>query len=169
MWVLGIAILGSPLARGQVPAPNSPPIDSSRIAPDFVLETISGKSFRLSDHRGDVVVLNFWATWCGPCRYEIPRFIELQRRYDDQNLQFVGVALQRGAGAERVRRYAQHIGINYPVGVDDNTISQQYGGVRRLPTTFVIGPQGEIRKRFLGVVPNRVLRTGLKRMLRGSP
>jgi cytochrome c biogenesis protein CcmG/thiol:disulfide interchange protein DsbE len=67
-----------------------------------------------------------------------------------------------------VRRYAEDMEINYPVGVDDSTISQKYGGVRRLPTTFVIGPRGKVRKRFPGVVPKRVLQAGLQRLLGGS-
>lgn len=162
--VLGLA----PATQGQNSVSKQSSKDSVRRAPDFALETIEEDTVRLRDHRGDVVVLNFWATWCSPCRYEIPGFIELQRQYADQSLQFVGVALQRGAGVDRVRRYAEHMEINYPVGADDGTISEKYGSVQRLPTTFVIGPDGEIRKRFSGVVPIQVLRAGLERMLGNS-
>ena len=152
-------------ARSQDSLQARRPAETNPAAPDFSLETIDGDTFRLSQHQGKVVVLNFWATWCGPCRHEIPDFIELQRQHSDRGLQFVGVALQRGAGTDAVRRYVEHMGINYPVGVDDGTIAQKYGGVRRLPTTVVIGPEGTVRQRIPGVVPVKMLRSGLERLL----
>lgn len=134
-------------------------------APDFTLETIDGDTFQLTEHRGNVVVINFWATWCPPCRREIPGFIELQQEHGSRGLQFVGVALQRGAGAEAVRAFAREFQINYPVGVDDGTIAKKYGGVQRLPTTFVIGPQGNIQGRLPGFTPKAKLGPGLEKML----
>lgn len=160
----GMAMAAGP-AWSQDSLQADPPSETNPAAPDFSLETIDGDTFRLSQHQGEVVVLNFWATWCGPCRHEIPGFIELQRQHADRGLQFVGVALQRGAGTDAVRRYAEHMGMNYPVGVDDGTIAQKYGGVRRLPTTVVIGPEGTVRQRIPGIVPVKMLRSGLERLL----
>ena len=117
---------------------------TSEKAPDFSLETLRGDPFRLSEHRGEVVVLNFWATWCPPCREEIPMFVDLQRELGDEGLQFVGVALERSAGPEKVRAFAEKMNINYPIGMGTGRIAKKYSGVRGLPMTFIIGPDGTV-------------------------
>lgn len=138
---------------------------SSPKAPDFILETLEGDSFRLRDHRGEVVVLNFWGTWCPPCRREIPIFVKLQQEFADQGLQFVGVALERDAGPEKVQAFAEKMNINYPIGLGNGRIAQKYGGVRGLPKTFIIGPEGEIRGHIPGMVTESMLRPGLEKLL----
>lgn len=137
-------------------------------APDFRLETIEGEVFHLKAHRGEVVVLNFWGTWCGPCRQEIPHLVSLQRTFGEEGLQVVGVALERGAGVERVRKFAKQRNINYPVGLGDGTIVRKYGGVRGVPTTIVIDAEGQIRGRLTGRVTEAMLRPGLKRLLKDA-
>jgi cytochrome c biogenesis protein CcmG/thiol:disulfide interchange protein DsbE len=136
-----------------------------RTAPNFTLDRLNGDSFRLQEHRGEVVVLNFWATWCPPCREEIPDFVRLQEDLGDRGVQFVGVALERDPDPQAVRDFAENMNVNYPIGLDDGSIAQKYGGVRTLPTTFVIGPDGEIRGRIPGRTTEERLRPALEQLL----
>ena len=134
-------------------------------APDFSIETLRGDSFRLSEHRGEVVVLNFWATWCPPCREEIPMFVDLQRELGEEGLQFVGVALERSAGPEKVRAFAEKMNINYPIGMGTGRIAKKYGGVRGLPMTFIIGTDGTVEGHIPGRATESMLRPGLEALL----
>jgi len=145
----------------QWPAAEGVPED----APSFALKTLDGEVFRLEEHRGEVVVLNFWATWCPPCREEIPMFVELQHELGDQGLQFVGVALERSAGPDHVQAFAEKMDINYPVGMGDGRIAEKYGGVPGLPRTFIIGPGGEIQGHIPGMATESMLRPGLEKLL----
>lgn len=138
---------------------------TSQTAPDFELSTLDGSTFHLEEHRGEVVVINFWATWCPPCLREIPMLVKLQRELGDQGLQIVGVALERDAGPEKVRAFAEKMDMNYPVGLGDGTVTEKYGGVRRLPMTFVVGREGNIRGRLPGRVTESRLRPGLETLL----
>lgn len=138
-------------------------------APGFTLETLDGELFRLKDHRGKVVVLNFWATWCPPCRREIPMFVKLQKELGDKGLQFVGIALERDAGPKKVRAFAEKMDINYPVGLGDGAIARKYGGVRGLPKTFIIGPEGHVQGHIPGMATESMLRPGLEKLLAKSP
>ena len=139
---------------------------TSKEAPDFSLETLSGDTFRLREHRGEVVVLNFWATWCPPCREEIPMFVDLQKELGDQGLQFVGVALERSAGPQKVQAFAEKMNINYPIGMGTGEIARAYGGVRGLPMTFIIGPDGKVQGHIPGRATESMLRPGLETLLR---
>jgi cytochrome c biogenesis protein CcmG/thiol:disulfide interchange protein DsbE len=114
-----------------------------KAAPDFTLETMEGNTFTLSDQRGKVVVLNFWATWCGPCRKEIPDFMELHKEMKNNGVLFAGISLDK-EGWEKVRPYANEMGINYPIMVDDGSVSRQYGPIRAIPTTFIINKKGKV-------------------------
>mgnify|MGYP006279514847 FL=1 len=140
------------------------PLQSQK-APDFTLERMNGDSFRLADHRGEVVVVNFWATWCPPCRREIPGFIELQKEWGDKGLTFVGVSLDE-EGFDAVRPYAEKMGINYPLVVDDGSVAQKYEGVSALPTSFVVGPEGTVQYARPGFLPESVLRDQVAPLLK---
>jgi len=112
------------------------------------------------------VVLNFWGTWCPPCREEIPMFVKLQRELGNEGLQFVGVALERSAGPKEVRAFTQKMDMNYPVGLGDGSIARKYGGVRGLPMTFIIGPDGIIQGHIPGMATESMLRPGLEKLLK---
>jgi cytochrome c biogenesis protein CcmG/thiol:disulfide interchange protein DsbE len=168
-FAAGLLVVGGIAALVMAEQPSSPAQPGSQNgqtdAPDFTLQTLSGDAFRLQAHRGKVVVLNFWATWCPPCRREIPDFISLQKGLGDQGLQFVGVALERSAGPKEVQAFASTMGINYPIGMGDGSIAQKYGGVRGLPMTFVIGPDGKIQHHIPGMTTEERLRPVLEDLL----
>ena len=119
-------------------------------APDFVLKDVYGKEVRLSDFRGKIVVLNFWATWCGPCRKEMPDFIELQKEYGNDGLQFIGIALDQ-EGADKVRPFVERNKISYPILIGNNEIADKYGGMNAIPVTFLIDRKGMIRNHYIGM------------------
>ena len=119
-------------------------------APDFTLDSLDGQSMRLSDLRGKAVLLNFWATWCGPCKIEMPWFIELQKEYGPQGLQIVGVAMD-DSSKEDIAKFAKEMGVNYPVLLGKEAVGDAYGGVPALPESFFIGRDGKIVDKIIGL------------------
>jgi thiol-disulfide isomerase/thioredoxin len=118
------------------------------LAPGFSLSGLAGERLNLSDYRGKVVLLDFWATWCEPCREEIPHFVELQNKYRDQGFQIIGVAMDDGP--EPVRDFYRQFKMNYPVVMGNAKTGELYGGLLGLPVTFVIGREGRIYSRHTG-------------------
>lgn len=145
-------------------AASSPSLDRTGKAPDFQLQRMNGETFRLSDHFGKVIVLNFWATWCPPCRKEIPDFIDMQNKYGKEGLLFVGVAEDK-EGWKVVRPFARKMDINYPIVVDDGAVASRYGGIRGLPTSFIIGRDGEIHHVVPGMMRRDLLESELTKLL----
>ena len=124
--------------------------------------------FDLQNYEGQVVLLNFWATWCAPCRQEMPDLVQLQEELGDQGLQIIGIALDQG-GKEAVAPYLERQPVNYPVVTDaDGEIAEEYGGVAALPTTFVIGRDGRVQERIVGRVRADQLRGRLEDVLAGE-
>jgi len=121
-------------------------------APDFELLDVNGKKVRLSDFKGKVIILNFWATWCPPCRAEIPGFIELYKKYKDKGVEIIGISLDEG-GVRDVFPFMKEFGINYQVLIGNYKVTQDYGGIRGIPTTFVIDKKGNIRAKYVGYRP----------------
>ena len=116
--------------------------DDRKLAPDFTLTDANGASVKLSDYRGKVVLLNFWATWCGPCQVEIPWFIEFEQEYKSKGLEVVGVAMDE-EGWKMVKPYVAEHKVNYRVLLGNDTVTELYGGVESLPTTFIIDRDGK--------------------------
>lgn len=167
--LLGLGVLyvtaWTPEARtlADPPVPDDATEHTEVEAPNFERPTMAGDTFRLSDQRGTIVVLNFWATWCGPCREEIPDFIKLQEEFAD-DVQFVGISLDQG-GFDAVRAYAEEMGINYPIVMDDGAIARKFGGIPALPTTFVVGRDGIIKGYAPGMLTEDMLRPELETLI----
>ena len=120
------------------------------IAPDFELPSLDGKKYKLSDLRGKAVLLNFWATYCGPCKIEMPWFVELQKQYGPDGFQIIGVAMD-DASNEEIAKFAKEMGVNYPILLGTESVGQSYGGVSVLPTTFFLDRDGKIIAREFGL------------------
>ena len=132
-------------------------------APGFQLKDIEGKELTLEAFHGKVVLLNFWATWCGPCREEIPALIELQKRYKDR-LQVIGLAVDEDDQAY-VRKFAASAGINYPIAMSSVDVRVAYGGVGALPTVFVINPEGRLVQKHVGLFDPVLYETEIRALL----
>ena len=125
-------------------------------APDFTLKDLDGNEVKLSDYRGKVVILDFWATWCPPCRKGIPDFVEMQAQYGEDEFVIIGINLDQGEAKEvvpMVSDFAKKYKINYPVVIHDQEIIYAYGGIRSIPTTFVLDKEGNVRQGVQGYRP----------------
>jgi len=127
------------------------PENERKGAPDFALKDVTGKTVKLSDYRGKVVLLNFWATWCEPCQVEIPWFIEFQKSYKDRDFAVLGASLDDD-GWDSVKPYLEKRKINYRVVIANEDLSGKYGGIENLPTSFVIDRRGRIAAAHVGLV-----------------
>ncbi len=136
-------------------------------APDFALKDADGKVVHLSDYRGKVVLLDFWATWCGPCKIEIPWFMQMERQNKDRGFEVVGVAMD-DEGWEAVKPFISQLGVNYRVVIGNDTTAQMYGGVDALPTTFLIDRAGRIAAVHIGLTSKKDFEDGVEQLLQGA-
>lgn len=141
--------------------------DSSQVsfpAPSWTLQNLEGQTVSSEAFEGKVVILDFWATWCPPCREEIPGFIELQKQYGADGLVVVGVAYDQ-EGAKVVAPFVEKTGINYPVLLGTEEMADRFGGIEGFPTTFIIDRQSQVVARHVGYRPKSVFEKEIQPLL----
>ncbi len=161
--VLILALAGCSSSR-PVNASSLKPEKDRKAAPDFSLKDADGRTVRLSDYRGKVVLLDFWATWCGPCKIEIPWFMEFERKFKDRGFAVIGVAMD-DEGWEVVKPFVADVGVNYRIVQGSDTIAQLYGGVQALPTTFLVDRLGRVASVHVGLASKRDFEDGIEKLL----
>lgn len=133
-------------------------------APDFSLSSLDGGTLKLSSFRGKAVLLNFWATWCEPCKIEMPWFVDLQKKYGAQGLQILGVAMD-DSGPKDISEFAKKMGVNYPIVIGKEAVGDQYGGLPYLPSTFYIDRDGKVVARVFGLVSRSEIESDIQKAL----
>ena len=140
------------------------PDKDRRPAPEFTLKDADGKTVRLEDYKGKVVLLDFFATWCGPCKIEIPWFMEFERKHKDKGFSVLGVSMD-DEGWEVVKPFLAGLGVNYRVVIGNDSTAQLYGGVDALPTTFLIDRTGKIAAVHIGLASKKDFEDGVEQLL----
>lgn len=133
-------------------------------APDFELTALDGKKVKLSDLRGKAVLVNFWATWCGPCKIEMPWLVDLQQKYSAKGLVVLGISVDEGS-SDKIAAYAKEMGVNYTVLRSTDAVSDSYGGIDGLPTTFYVNRDGVIIDQAAGLVSKDTIEDDINRAL----
>jgi cytochrome c biogenesis protein CcmG/thiol:disulfide interchange protein DsbE len=133
-------------------------------APEFALKDSNGKTVRLEDYSGKVVLLDFFATWCGPCKIEIPWFMEMERKNKDRGFAVLGVSMD-DEGWDIVKPFLAELGVNYRVVIGNDATAQLYGGVDALPTTFLIDRSGKIASVHIGLASKKEFEDGIEQLL----
>lgn len=139
----------------------------SPLAPALSFADLNGNTLRLSDYKGRVLLVNFWAAWCGPCTAEIPQFVAMQQKYGPEGLQILGISIDDDE--RELRSFYRNKAVNYPVVIGNQAITDGFGGVLGLPTTFVIDRDGRIHAKQVGATDFSALELEVKRLLQSSP
>jgi peroxiredoxin len=160
--VLGAAVMVAFMLWPEtVPADVASP-DSRKAAPDFTLQDSNGRSFKLSDYKGSVVLLDFWATWCGGCKVEIPWYVEFQSKYKSDGLSVIGVSMDESWTP--VKPFLQEHKLNYPVAIGNDAIANLYS-VRSMPVTLLIDKSGRIADSHTGIVDKEAFEKEIQTLL----
>jgi cytochrome c biogenesis protein CcmG/thiol:disulfide interchange protein DsbE len=150
--VLALVLAGC--SRSRDGEANIKPEASRKKAPGFALKDASGATVSLADYKGKVVLVNFWATWCGPCEVEIPWFVDFEQKFKDRDFAVLGISMDDD-GWKSVRPYVVSHKINYPVVIGSEVVSQQFGDIESLPTSFLVDRQGRIAAVHVGLIDKR--------------
>ncbi len=134
------------------------------VAPDFTRKTADGKAITLSKLKGKVVLINFWATWCGPCRAEIPGFLDVYKKYRTRNFEIIGISLDN-SGWKVVNPFVKKYKIDYPIVLGDESLVKAYGNFNAIPTTFLVDKKGNIVEEHVGYLSKEDLEKKLKPLL----
>ena len=154
------------VSGSTAPSGSDPAIGS--VAPEFSLKSVpDGQTVTLSSLRGKAVVVNFWATWCGPCKIEMPWLVDLQKKYGDQGLQIVGIT-KDDSNEETIAKFTKKMGVNYTILVGNQQVQDSYGGVGGLPTSFFVNRSGKVVHEIVGLDSESKFEDAIKKALSGA-
>lgn len=151
-------------AANESPAAQGLPDLRGKAAPAFTLKTVDGKTVSLADYKGKAVLINFWATWCGPCKVEMPWLIDLQKKYEAQGFTVLGISEDDGSPKD-VADFASKIGVNYPILIASDAVSRAYGGIDYLPTSYYIGRDGNVVTEIGGLISKQEIESNIQKIL----
>jgi len=142
----------------------APVTTSARQAPSFSVRTLEGRSLRLADLRKKPVIVDFWATWCGPCRASMPHLSTMQTRYEKQGLTVIGLSVDEN-GPQGVRKFADKLGVKFTLAMANDDVLDAYGPIRSIPTTFFINRKGDIVRRVVGYIDGETMEGYVKEII----
>lgn len=154
LLVLGTAGLGPPVVAEA----------ADKTAPAFNVKTLEGRAVRLADYRGKPVVLDFWATWCGPCRASMPHLNDMQNRFGKQGLVVIGLSVDEN-GSPPVKRFVDRMGVRFTIAMASERMLDDYGPIRSIPTTFFINRQGDVVRRVVGYIDPETMESYVREIL----
>ncbi|MGB9416684.1 MAG: TlpA disulfide reductase family protein [Acidobacteriaceae bacterium] len=134
-------------------------------APPFTLKTQDGRKVSLADYKGKAVLVNFWATWCVPCKLEMPWFVDLEKQYASQGFEILGVNEDDEKDHGEIDKFAKKIGVNYPILLGNDAISKAYGGIEVLPTSFYVGRDGKVVEEAAGLISRDEIEANIRKAM----
>jgi cytochrome c biogenesis protein CcmG/thiol:disulfide interchange protein DsbE len=136
-----------------------------KAAPEFELEDLSGNKVSLASYKGKAVLVNFWATWCVPCKLEMPWFVDLHKQYASQGFEILGVNEDETKDRAQIGKFTKKIGVNYPILLGNDASSKAYGGIELLPTSFYVGRDGIVVEEAAGLISRDEIEANIKKAL----
>lgn len=137
-----------------------------KVAPDFALKSTGDKAVKLSDYKGKIIILDFWATWCPPCRKGIPDLIAIKKEYEKKGVEIIGISVDDEKTIEQVKSFALNQKMNYPVVYADKKVVSDYGDISNIPTTIIIDKKGNIVTKYVGLYPKETYTDEINRLLK---